>query len=68
MKEEWADIFKDLIDDFANEREQKARRDITASYIKSVMESLQVNSEKAMDVLKIPKNQQSTYAALVAQA
>ena len=57
----WMDIFKDEIDKRVNAREQ----DTTVDHIRSVMESLQVNSEKAMDVLRIPQNQRSTYAGLV---
>ena len=59
----WMDIFKDEID----EQRQEARQDTMVSAIRSVMESLQVNSEKAMDVLRIPQNQRSTYAGLVNQ-
>ena len=57
----WMDIFKDEIDERVNAREQ----DTTVDHIRSVMESLQVNSEKAMDVLRIPQNQRSTYAGLL---
>ena len=61
----WMDIFKDEIDERVNAQEQEARQDTMVSAIRNVMESLQVNSEKAMDVLRIPQNQRSTYAGLV---
>ena len=61
----WMDIFKDEIEERVNAREQEARQDTMVSAIQNVMESLQVNPEKAMDVLRIPQNQRSTYAGLV---
>ena len=64
MEREWTDIFKDVIDAKMNARE----RDTRVLDIKNVMESLQVNSEKAMDVLKIPQNQRTTYAGLLSHA
>lgn len=57
----WMDIFKDEID----ERVNSGKQDTMVSAIQNVMKSLQVNSEKAMDVLRIPQNQRSTYAGLV---
>ena len=59
----WMDIFKDEIE----ERIKNGVQDARVLDIKSVMESLQVNSEKAMDVLRIPQNQRIIYAGLVNQ-
>ena len=64
MEREWTDIFKDVIDAKMNARE----RDTMLSAIRNVMESLQVNSEKAMDVLRIPQNQRSIYSGLLNRA
>ena len=68
MEITWMDIFKDAIDERVNVREQEARQDTMVSAIRNVMESLQVSSEKAMEVLRIPQNQRATYAGLVKQA
>ena len=61
MERDWMDIFKDAIDERMNAREQ----DTMVACIRNIMESLQVNSERAMDVLKIPQSQRATYAGLL---
>ena len=68
METDWMDIFKDVIDEKLNSREQETRQDTMVSAIRNVMESLQVNPERAMDVLRIPQSQRATYAGLVKRA
>ena len=64
MERDWTDIFKDVIDEKMNAREQ----DTTVAHIRNIMESFGVSLERAMESLKIPQSQQATYAGLVAQA
>ena len=68
MEITWMDIFKDAIEKQRQEARQEERQDTMVSAIRNVMESLQVSSEKAMEVLRIPQNQRATYAGLVKQA
>ena len=68
MEITWMDIFKDAIDERVNNGKQEAWQEARFEAIRNVMESLQVSSEKAMEVLRIPQNQRATYAGLVKQA
>ena len=50
-----------VMEDMRNEEDKKTKMDD----IKNVMESFGVTIEKAMEALKIPQSQRSTYAELV---
>ena len=54
-----------VMEDMRNESARKAEEQTTVKHIRDIMESFGVTIEKAMDSLKIPPSQRSTYAGLV---
>ena len=71
MPKGWLDFFEDEIEEMVSAREREAsqetRRVTTVEYIRNIMESLGVSTDRAMDTLKIPQNQRAAYAELVKQ-
>ena len=61
MEDVLMEIVKDRVDEKVNAKEQQT----TVTHIRDIMESFGVTIEKAMDSLKIPQSQRSTYAGLV---
>jgi hypothetical protein len=61
MDDALMEILKDRVDEKVNAKEQQT----TVTHIRDIMESFGVTIEKAMDSLKIPPSQRSTYAGLV---
>ena len=61
MEDVLMEIVKDRVDEKVNAKEQQT----TVTRIRDIMESFGVTIEKAMDSLKIPQSQLSTYAGLV---
>ena len=61
MEDVLMEIVKDKVDEKVNAKEQQT----TVTHIRDIMESFGVTIEKAMDSLKIPQSQRSTYAGLV---
>ena len=61
MEDVLMEIVKDRVDEKVNAKEQQT----TVTHIRDIMESFGVTIEKAMDSLKIPPSQRSTYAGLV---
>ena len=67
MPKGWLDFFEDEIEEMVNNGKQETRRVTTVEYIRNIMESLGVSTDRAMDTLKIPQNQRAAYAELVKQ-
>ena len=63
MKEMLLEMVQDRVDEMMDRRE----RETTVSHLKDIMDSFGVTIEKAMDSLKIPMAQRSTYAGLLGQ-
>ena len=55
------EIVKDKVDEKVNAKEQQ----LTVTHLRNIMDTLGVSIEKAMDTIKIPQSQRSTYARLV---
>ena len=69
MDDALMEILKDRVDERVNMAVHTAvdaeRQQTTVTHIRDIMESFGVTIEKAMDSLKIPPSQRSTYAGLV---
>ena len=69
MEDVLMEIVKDRVDERVNMAVHTAvdteRQQTTVTHIRDIMESFGVTIEKAMDSLKIPPSQRSTYAGLV---
>ena len=59
------DALMEILKDRVDERVDAERQQTTVTHIRDIMESFGVTIEKAMDSLKIPPSQRSTYAGLV---
>ena len=67
MEDVLMEIVKDRVDERINTAVDTERQQTTVTHIRNIMESFGVTIEKAMDSLKIPPSQRSTYAGLVAK-
>ena len=65
MKDILMEMVKDRVDEKVSTAVDTERQQTTVIHIKDIMESFGVTIEKAMDSLKIPQSQRSTYAGLV---
>ncbi len=59
------EILEQGIEQGIEQGEKKGQQETLVSSIKNVMDSLQCNIERAMDVIKIPQDQRNMYAGLV---
>ena len=55
------EAFKEDVDERVREQEQNT----TAVHLKDIMEALGVGIERAMDILKIPKNERAIYVGML---
>ena len=65
MEDVLMEIVKDRVDEKVNTAVNAKEQQTTVTHIRDIMESFGVTIEKAMDSLKIPQSQRSTYAGLV---
>ena len=65
MEDVLMEIVKDRVDEKVNTAVNAKERQTTVIHIRDIMESFGVTIEKAIDSLKIPQSQRSTYAGLV---
>ena len=59
------DVLMEIVKDRVNEQIKAKEQQTTVTHIRDIMESFGVTIEKAMDSLKIPQSQRSTYVGLV---
>lgn len=59
------DVLMEMVKDRVDERVYAERQQTTVTHINDIMEAFGVTIEKAMDSLKIPQSQRSTYTRLV---
>ena len=59
------EILKDRIDEMVNKAVATNEQQVTVTYLRNIMDTLGLSIEKAMDSIKIPQSQRSTYARLV---
>ena len=65
MEDVLMEIVKDRVDEKVSVGKREQEQQTTVTHIRDIMESFGVTIEKAMDSLKIPQSQRSTYAGLV---
>ena len=65
MDDALMEIVKDRVDEKVSVGKREQEQQTTVTHIRDIMESFGVTIEKAMDSLKIPQSQRSTYAGLV---
>ena len=54
-----------VMEDMRNETAKEATRNARVEDIKSIMKSLKLSAEQAMDALKIPKKERKTYMSML---
>lgn len=59
------DVLMEIVKNRVNEQIKAKEQQTTVTHIRDIMESFGVTIEKAMDSLKIPQSQRSTYVGLV---
>ena len=54
-----------IMEDMCNDVAQKSRAEERIQNIRNAMDSLKISAQKAMEVLKVPPEEQAKYAAML---